>query len=182
MIVSSGVYAIIFAAIAAAALLPFIVGKLTKRQEPGFWQYSFVLLVVLLPFNWYTPTIIDVDGTGQIDRRVVLFPSKDYKLGRYNYINNMGPDSLVFEYVMYGSVDEGETPDKALILPGELYRADVVAIDYLFVDAPQSIRIKGNGAIKTRLYRYDGTLHDDESPLSDEEGPLPCEESGESGE
>jgi hypothetical protein len=160
MAVSFTVYLVIVGVIAAIAIIPYLFGKLKKKKEKGFWEYSFLLLIILLPINWYTPTILNVTDCGVYEKNVLIFPKSGYTMGRYNYITNNSTHNLALEYVVFGNVKETDVPQNVFIKSGELHCAKIVHIEYLFTEIPSSIRLKGNGAVRSALFCYDEELEE----------------------
>jgi len=166
MIISYTTYMVLVGIIAAIAIIPTLISKIKKKGNKGFGSYSFILLVILLPINWYTPTILDVTDCGNYTKNILIFPKDGYSMGKYNYIVNNSKSALALDYIPYGNVKDEDIPESVLIRTGKNHQANIVKIDYLFEDIPSSIKLKSKGAVRTALYCFDGDeeeLYDDES-------------------
>lgn len=155
MIVTSQTYTIILIVILVLiSLKPLYAKFLQKQGNKNDWM--FILIILILPINWYTPTIITVADCGQFTKEVMLFPTKkegiSISYGRRNYILNHSKETLGFEYLYYGSNQKEDGHRDLVIFPGKTVTVNEVKIDYVFEAPAKSVSIKSSGATKTMLY------------------------------
>jgi len=155
MIVTAQTYHIILIAIVIlVAIRPLYTRYIKKQGHKHDWM--FALLLLLLPVNWYTPTIITVNACGKFSKEVVLFPGEkdgvQYHYGWNNFIVNKSLNTLAFEYLFYGDNARKEDQVDKIIQPGQIEQVNVVTIDYLFEQAAKTVSTKSSGATKTTLY------------------------------
>ncbi|WP_231426590.1 hypothetical protein [Pedobacter sp. Leaf250] len=155
MIVSSQTYAIILIAIVVLISLKPLYSKLVKKQgKKDDWM--FLLILLILPINWYTPTLITVTDCNQFIKEVMLFPAKregiSISYGRKNHIFNHSKQTLGLEYLYYGSDKKEDGQRDLVIFPGKTAMVNEVKIDYVFEAPAKSVSTKSSGATKTMLY------------------------------
>lgn len=148
MIISETTYYIIVGMIVACGILPILYGRITKT---GRFQWTWVIILLTIPLNWYTPAIYDVTDCGVYTKKVLFLPTGEFSLGQHNYIINNSDEDLFFEYIVYGDATLDEDEFDMIIGPGATYEAPVITINYLFTDAPSSVRSKSSGRTQYRL-------------------------------
>lgn len=150
MIISSDAYTILVIAIVVASILPYLISKfIMKKGDKLGWTWICALLV--FPINWYTPAVFDVTDCGIYTKDVLIFPKGDYSLGRHNYIVNNSDQELYLEYVVYGKVAPEDIDENVLIAPNTTYKAPFIHLNHVFEEAPNSIKLKGDGSVRYRL-------------------------------
>lgn len=170
MIISYTAYLVVVAIIAAIAVIPALISNINKnkRKNKGLAGYSFLLLVILLPVNWYTPTILNISDCDNYIKEILIFPKDGYSMGKYNYITNNTSKTLALEYIPYGDVNDKDLPESLLIRAGENHRASIVHIDYLFEKIPTSIKLKSKGAVRSALYCFrDSEIESDDLDVTE---------------
>lgn len=150
MIISLNTYYIFCGIVVAACILPYLYGRYILKQGDKF-GWSWIPLVLLIPINWYTPAVYDVKGCDDYTKEILIFPTGDYSLGRHNYIINNGDTPLLLEYIVYGNVSDEDINEDEYIIPGQTLEAPFVHLNYVFEEAPESIKLKGKGAVHSRL-------------------------------
>lgn len=150
MIVSINTYYIICGIIVACGVLPTAYNHFISKR-PNIFAYSWVLVLLTAPLNWFTPAVYNVTDCGEYTKNILLLPKGDYSLGRHNYIVNESENTLYFEYITYGKVSPDEVGEDQYIEAGETGEIPVVHINFLFREPDNSIRLKSDGAVRTRL-------------------------------
>ncbi|EDM34961.1 hypothetical protein PBAL39_00475 [Pedobacter sp. BAL39] len=155
MIVAAQTFHIILIAIAVLICLKALYTRfITKQGNKDDWMV--LLLLILVPINWYTPTVLTISDCNQYTKEVVLFPGQragiSYTYGRKNYIINQSKRNLKFEYLFYGDNRREEGQVDQLILPENVVIVNEVTISYLFEAPEKSVSTKSSGATKTLLY------------------------------
>ena len=155
MIVTAQTYNIILAVFAGMiSIKPLYCRFIKKQGKKDDWMFLFIL--ILLPVNWYTPTIILITDCGKFTKEVVLFPTKkegiNISYGRNNYIINHSKQTLAFEYLYYGNDQKKEDQRDFVIFPDKTATVNEVKIDYIFESPAKSVSTKSSGATKTMLY------------------------------
>lgn len=150
MIVSLNTYYFICAIIVLLCLSPALYTRFVKKQG-NKRDWSAVLILILLPINWFTPAVFTVESCGTYTKNILLLPSSDYSLGRHNYIENKSTNDLLLEYIAYGNVAEDEVGDNITIKAGDTKEVPEIHINYVFESAPESVKLKGKGTVHTRL-------------------------------
>jgi len=163
MIVTAQTYTIILVAILVLISLKPLYTKLVKKQgKKDDWM--FLLIILLLPINWYTPTILTVTDCNQFTKEVVLFPTEkegiSMSYGRKNYIFNHSKQTLGFEYLYYGSDQKEDDHRDLVIFPNKTATVNEVKIDYVFEAPAKSVSTKSSGATKTMLYCQQDSTED----------------------
>lgn len=156
MIVSLTVYYIFIATFILLCLLPGLyTGFVAKKKDSPAPAFGFLILLTL-PINWYTPTILTVTDCNQYKKEVMLLPTDGYAMGKYNYIVNKSANNLLLQHHVYGRVDNSDVQNDVIIKAGETHQAPFVHLDYIFEPAPDSVKTKGDGDVKTELTCYVG--------------------------
>jgi len=155
MIVSAQTFHIILIVIAVLIGLKVAYTHfIAKQGNKDDWMA--LLLLILVPINWYTPTVLTISDCNQYTKEVVLFPGQragiSYNYGRKNYIINQSKRNLKFEYLFYGDNRRKEGQADQLILPENVVIVNEVTISYLFEKPEESVSTKSSGATKTQLY------------------------------
>lgn len=155
MIVSAQTYHIILIVLAVLICIPPLYTRFLKKKGSHLdWMY--LLLLLLVPVNWYTPTVLTISDCNQYTKEVVLFPVTragiSFSNGRQNYIINTSKRNLKFEYLFYGDNRRKEGQADQLILPENVVIVNEVTISYVFEKPESSVSTKSGGATKTALY------------------------------
>ncbi len=74
MIVSEKNFHIILIVLGICIIIKPLYSRLIRREGNRF-DAMYLLLLLLLPVNWYTPKIITVTGCGQYTKEVALAPT-----------------------------------------------------------------------------------------------------------
>lgn len=155
MLISVTTYTAFIFFILGCAFLPFFY-FLVKEKKKKFW--SFLILLILVPIDMYTPAVTLVDDCGKYTSKVMIFPTGEFERGNHGYIVNNSESALFLETIVYS--EEGadikaaeERIVFAIIAPGETYQTYFGGRpDYIFEDAPESIQMKkGTEKVTYRL-------------------------------
>lgn len=149
MIISLSAYYTICGLVAFAAIFPILYGRMKKMGNKYDWTWIFIL--ILIPINWFTPAIYEVEGCGNYTKKILIAPNEDYSLGEHNYIINNSDSDLFFEFIGYGNFNHDKIGDDVIIGMGTSYKAPIISIDYVFETAPKFVNTKKDGEIRTRL-------------------------------
>lgn len=154
MVVSANVYNIILVLIVLALFIKPLYARFVKKQGNKY-DAMYVLVVLLLPVNWYTPKIIHVTDCGEYKKEVVLFPAKrnsvEMSYGKKTFIFNDSDKNLILEYHFYGKNTPDKDEEDMIILPDNFVKINRVGIDHLFEALPDKVSSKSGGATKTSL-------------------------------
>jgi len=155
MLVSSNTY-LIFIAILVVLIVSFpLYARFVKKQNNKY-DIIYFLLLLILPINWYTPTVYTITNCNEYTKEVLLFSTEkdgfSFEIGRKNYIINKSDKTLFFENVYYGNNERQEDEIDVEIAPNTIEKINVVTIDYLFTEPDDTVSTKSNGATKTALY------------------------------
>ncbi|MDR2915315.1 MAG: hypothetical protein LBV74_10875 [Tannerella sp.] len=154
MIVSVNVYYVILALIVLALFIKPLYARFIKKQGNKY-DAMYLLIIFLLPVNWYTPKIISVTDCGEYKKEVVLFPAKrngvEMGYGKNTFIFNDSDKKLILEYHFYGKNTPDEDEVDAMILPGNYVKINRVGVDHIFETLPDKVSSKSGGATKTSL-------------------------------
>ena len=148
MIISMSAFYTICGLIIAAAIIPAIITGIKHKGKKSPW---LLILVLLAPVTLFTPAIYDVTDCGEYNKKVLILPKGEYSMGMHNYIINNSDKELFFEYLVYGNSKLSDDQMDMIIVPGTTFKAPTTEINYVFTDAPSSIKIKGDGEIRERL-------------------------------
>lgn len=154
MIVSLNTYLIIIGIFCLLIVIKPLYTRFIKKEES---KNDAVLLLLLLtiPINWFTPTILTITDCSNYTKEVVLFPTtKDgFKIsyGRATYILNKSDRNLTFEYYYYGDNTPAKGEENKEIGPKQNAKVNVISIDYILSEPAESVSTKSSGATKTVL-------------------------------
>ncbi len=151
MIVSINTYYIVCGIIVFLFAIPALYSRFIKKSGSKMDFIIFLGIVLLVPINWFTPAVFNVTSCDEYTKEIVLLPNSEYSLGRHNYIINNSSSALYLEYIVYGRVNPNEVEEDIVIKQGETYKAPFIHLDYPLEAAPSSVRMKGDGMVKTRL-------------------------------
>lgn len=149
MIVSYITFQVICTIIGACILVPLLYLRFVKKNSNS--RLLGLLFLIFIPVGLYTPAIYDVSNCGEYTKKVLILPKGEYSLGMHNYIVNNSDQELFFEYLVYGNSKLSDDQMDMIIAPGTTFKAPTTEINYVFTDAPSSIKIKGDGEIRERL-------------------------------
>lgn len=157
MIISYLSYKILVIVLAILFVGPTVLKKFKKNKKTTFADFSFVLVLLLLPLNWYTPTIITVNSCDEYTKEVLILPKDGYSMGKCNYIVNNSDSDLALAHIAYQRVTRPDNTNEVVVIkPKETYTAtNLVSIDYLFEDIPETVKSKSDETVKTALYCVD---------------------------
>ena len=150
MIISIHTYYIICAVFALICAIPALYTRFVKKKGNDK-DWTYLLVVLLVPLNWYTPAIFTVTSCEEYTKEVLLFPTSEYSLGEHAYVVNQTEHSLYLEYIVYGNVRSDKVGDDVIIAPGTTHQHPRVTIEYVLEEAPESVQTKSDGAINCRL-------------------------------
>ncbi len=155
MIVSSNTYIIVLIAIALLICAKPLYARFVKKQGNKY-DAMYLLILILLPVNWYTPKITTVTDCGSFQDEVVLFPANKNGVaigyGKNTYIFNNSDKKLLFEYLYYGNVSADTDEVNQIIEPGKSVKVNTISINYIFEEPDASVSSKSNGVTQTWLY------------------------------
>jgi len=146
MIISFNTYLILCGAFALICFLPALYTRFVKKQGNKM-DWTYILVLLLVPLNWYTPGILTITSCEEYTKEVLLFPSSEYSLGKHSYIINKTNESLYLDFIVYGNVDKNDVPEDATIAAGAIYKAPIVSVGYVLTDPPESVRTKSSGSV-----------------------------------
>jgi hypothetical protein len=158
MIISQNLFFFILGMIVLAIFMkPLYMHFVKKQKQKGniYDAIRFLLLIALLPFNWYTPRILTIADCGNYKQEVALFPVRKNGVkmgyGKKTYIFNNSAKKLNFEYHYYGNNSPVDGENNAVIQPNESIKVNTISIDYLFEEPEKSVVSKAGGETKTSL-------------------------------
>lgn len=112
----------------------------SQQKTGGFKWWSFIMLLLIVPFSLLTPAVYDVKGCDDYSKEILIFPKEGYSLGRYSYVINNSDRDIYLKTIVFG--DGNTTADEDITIePGTHYRAEVGEIHYPFKEIPESIII-----------------------------------------
>ena len=150
MIISIYTYYAICAVFVLLCAIPALYTRFVKKKGNDK-DWTYLLVILLVPLNWYTPAIFTVTGCEEYTKEVLLFPTSNYSLGEHAYVVNQTGGSLYLEYIVYGNVRADKILDNVIIEPETTYQHTRVTIEYVLEEAPESINSKSDGSVHCRL-------------------------------
>lgn len=154
MIVSLNTYLIIIGIFCLLIVIKPLYTRFIKKEESKN-DAILLLLLLTIPINWFTPTILTITDCNNYRKEVVLFPTtKDgikISYGKASYIFNNTDRNLIFEYYYYGDNTPAAGEDNKVIEPKQHAKVNVVSIDYILSEPAESVSTKSSGATKTVL-------------------------------
>ena len=149
MIISINTYLIFCGAFALLCFLPALYTRFVKKQGNKM-DWTYMMVILLVPINWYTPGILTITSCEEYTKEVLLFPKSEYSLGKHSYIVNETNESLYLDFIVYGKVDK-DIPKNAIINAGATYKAPIVSVGYVLTNPPERVRTKSSGSVVSVL-------------------------------
>ena len=150
MIITLNAYFIICGIFALVCALPALYTRFVKKQGNKM-DWTYLLVFLLIPVNWYTPGILTVTSCDEYTKDVLMFPSSEYSLGKHCYIINKTDSKLYLNFIVYGDVDKDEIHEDAIIDAGTTYKAPIVSVNHVLTNPPESVRTKSDGQVESVL-------------------------------
>lgn len=151
-----------FIAIGIIAILISIIPLYTRfaKRQGNKRDYTFLLILLLIPINWFIPRILTVYNCSDYTIEVALFPTnlEGKSIGYANkktYIVNKGAYPLAYENIVYGEATLKENQKDSVIPAGKIEEVPVIFIDYILQVPSASVSGKSSGEIKTALFCTD---------------------------
>lgn len=159
MIIEEVHYFIVIGVIAILISIIPLYTRFAKRQG-NKRDYTFLLILLLIPINWFIPRILTVYNCSDYKIEVALFPTnlEGKAIGYTNkktYIVNKGAYPLSYENIVYGEATLKENQKDVIIPFGDIVEVPVIFIDYLFQVPSASVSSKTSGEVKTALFCTD---------------------------
>ena len=150
MIISIYTYYVICAIFVLLCAIPALYTRYIKKKGNDK-DWTYLLVVLLVPLNWYTPAIFTITSCEEYTKEVLLFPTSDYSLGEHAYVINQTDGDLFLKYIVYGNVSADKIHDDVIIKPGTTHQHTRVTIEHVLEEAPESISTKSDGSVSCRL-------------------------------